>query len=185
MTANELLSSFVSNAMDLEKEGQYGEAGYYYALRAFAGVFAEDFRHTRVTRLSLAYTLSAVVCDVQADNYSRSKRLVKIFEPIYQDMIESAEDAVLAGLFQEWFGDIRLVLGDTEAREYYYHAKQAYESQPNAGQNWAFEEEFDRAYWAFEAFMESEGRSLPDNLEYNFHRRIEFKLNLVSELLTE
>lgn len=182
---DELLSSFVNNATDLEREGQYDEAAYYYALRAFAGVLAENFQHNRVTRLSLAYTLTAVVCDARAGNYRRAKHLVEFFEPVYQDMIESTEDAVLGGLFREWVGDMLLVLGDADAREHYRYAKQVYGSQPNAGQNWAFEEEFDRAHWAFETFVESEGYSLPDDVEYDFQDRIRFKLSFASEILTE
>lgn len=185
MTFEELLSSFAGEAVDLETEGRYAEAADYYALRAFTGLLNDDFQYNRSARLSFAYTLSALVCDVRAGRCHRAQRFFEIFRPVYRGLIESTDDIVLAGLLEEWFGDSLLVLGDATGRTHYQRAERAYESEPKAGQNWAFEEEFDRAYWAFEAFTESEGQPLPDEIEFDFEQRISFKLDLINELLGE
>lgn len=62
-------------------------------------------------------------------------------------------------------------------------AKQVYEAQVEPGRNWAFEEEFDYAYWAAEAFIEANGESLPENGKLLFEKRIEFKLSFADDLV--
>lgn len=185
MTTEELLQSFASEAANLKNQGQYAEAADYYALRVFTGLVQDHFKYGRSAQLALAHTLSALVCDVQAGQRRRARRFFEILRPFYRDMIEEVDDVVLAGLLEEWLGDGLLVLGDETARTHYQRAQQAYETESNPERNWAFEEEFDYAYWAFEAFMESEGRPLPDDFEFDFERRVQFKLHFVDESLTE
>lgn len=185
MTTEELLQSFASEAADLENQGQYAEAADYYALRVFTGLVQDHFKYGRSARLALAHTLSALVCDVQAGQLRRARRFFEILRPFYRDMIEEVDDVVLAGLLEEWLGDGLLVLGDETARTHYQRAQRAYETESNPERNWAFEEEFDYAYWAFEAFMESEDHSMLDDIEYDFGQRIQFKLDLVDEFLDE
>lgn len=185
MTTKELLQSFASDAADLENQGRYGEAADHYALRAFTGLVQDDFTYGRSARLSFAHTLSALVCDVRAGQRHQARRFFEILRPFYTDMIEDVDDVVLAGLLEEWLGDSLLVLADATARTHYQRAQRVYETESNPGRNWAFEEEFDYAYWAFEAFMESKGRSVPNDIEYDFELRIQFKLDLVEELLGE
>lgn len=185
MTVKELLQSLASEAADLENQGRYGEAADYYALRAFTGLVQDDFKYGRSAQLSFAHTLSALVCDVRAGQRHQARRFFEILRPFYTDTIEDVDDVVLAGLLEEWLGDCLLVLEDATARTHYQRAQRVYETESNPGRNWAFEEEFNYAYWAFEAFMESEDHSMPDDIEYDFGQRIQFKLDLVDEFLDE
>lgn len=184
MTLADYSTSLYGEAVTCEEEGKFGEAAERYALAAFADLYDADFRPGRSMRISFALILAAISADIRADNDTRPQRLFTTMVPLYESLLDTTDDIVLKGMLQEWFGDAWLMLGDDRAITWYQHAKQVYEAQAEPGRNWAFEEEFDYAYWAFEAFTELNGRSLPNNAEFDFERRIEFKLNFATDLVT-
>ena len=134
---------------------------------------------------ALTLTLTAISTDVRAGDDVRPKNLFEVLEPLYEKTIDETDDLVREGLLNEWFGDAWLMLGRSEALPRYWTAKQRYDDHAKPVPNWTFEEEFDYAYWPFEAFVEANNTSLPDNGETDFVGRIRFKLDLVSELSTD
>nr|WP_233340897.1 hypothetical protein [Haloprofundus sp. MHR1] len=181
MTLDDILQEFYGKALDLEERGRYAEAAEYYSLRAFAGLLKAEFCDGRSMRLAFAHTLEAISADVRAGNKKRPTQLFTILSPLYEKMIGSTDDPILQGLLNEWVGDAWLMLGSSQALDRYERAKRAYESQTEPGRNWAFEEEFDYAYWAVEAFLEATGEAL-DSEEWEFEERIQFKLTLADDL---
>lgn len=183
MTLDNILQEFYGRALDLEENGRYAEAAEYYSLRAFAGLLEVEFCDGRSMRIAFAHTLEAISADVRAGNEKRPTQLFTTLSPLYEKMIDSTDDPILEGLLNEWVGDAWLMLGSAQARDQYEHAKRAYESQVDPGRNWAFEEEFDYANWAIEAFLSAKGNSL-DSQEWEFEDRIRYKLTLVDDLTT-
>ena len=182
MTLNDCSTTLYGQAVEYEEDGALAEAAERYALSAFADALGDDFRPGRPMRISFALTLAAISADVRAGDDVRPKNLFEVLEPLYEKMIDETDDPVLEGLLNEWFGDAWLMLGRSEALPRYRTAKQRYDDHAKPVPNWAFEEEFDYAYWAFEAFVEANDTSLPDDGETDFLGRIHFKRNLVSEL---
>ena len=182
MTLNDCSSTLYRQAVDYEEEGAFANAAERYALSAFTDVLEDDFRSGRPMRISFALTLAAISADIRAGNDVRPKNLFTVLEPLYETMVEDTDDPVLEGLLHEWFGDAHLMLGSTEAVSRYRTAKQIYDEHATPAPNWAFEEEFDYAYWAFQAFAAAIGKSLPNDGELDFARRIDFKISLVDEM---
>lgn len=185
MTIDEAFGQLYSEGVDFEEAEEYAEAAEYYALSAFAALIRADFQPGRSMRLAFSHTLEAISADVRADRSSRPERLFETVSPLYEAMTEETDDLVLEGLLHEWFGDAWLMLGSDRAVAYYQQAKQVYERQADPGRNWAFEEEFDYAYWAFESFAEASGKSLPADAELEFVSRIRFKLEFARELVDD
>lgn len=182
MTLDNILQEFYGRALDLEENGRYTEAAEYYSLRAFAGLLEAEFCGGRSMRIAFGHTLQAISADTRAGNETRPERLFVTTEPLYEALFESTDDPALEGLLNEWFGDAWFMLGRSRATDYYLRAKEAYDSHPDPGRNWAFEEEFDYAYWAFEAFLNAIGETV-ESEKWEFDERIQFKLTLTENSL--
>ncbi|QLG28865.1 hypothetical protein HUG10_15535 [Halorarum halophilum] len=183
MPIDDISRDLFADAFQLEEAGEYGEAAELYALRAFAGLLESTFQPGRTMRLAFAHTLEAISADVRGGNQSRAENLFTTLSPWYEPMIGDADDPILEGLLHEWMGDAHLMLESDDAVQRYQDAKRLYETQAEPGRNWAFEEEFDYAYWAFESFAESKGYAMPEDGKLDFLGRVEFKIALVEDVL--
>jgi hypothetical protein len=175
----------------LEKQGKFGEAAENYALYALKSLLDGGFRHGRYTRLAFSHILEALSAEVRAENLERGNDVFDLFRPVFEAELESIADRdtksyrALEGLLNEWFGDAWLMLDSEKSIERYQRALSIYVDHDDPGRNWAFEEEFDYAYWAFESFAESHGKSLPDKYELDFCSRARLKIDLAEEILLE
>lgn len=115
MTFDDCSITLYGQAVDYEEDGALADAAERYALSAFADVLGDDFRPRRPMRISFALTLSAISADIRAGNDVRPENLFTVMGPLYETMVDNADDPVLEGLLHEWFGDARFMLGSTEA----------------------------------------------------------------------
>lgn len=160
MTTDNCDTSLYRRTVECEEEGELADAAELYALTAFKDLLKDDFRPLCPMRIAFGHTLQAISADIRAGNETRPERLFVTTEPLYEALFESTDDPALEGLLNEWFGDAWFMLGRSRVTDYYQRAKEAYDSHPDPGRNWAFEEEFDYAYWAFEAFLNASERRL-------------------------
>ena len=184
MPIDDISRKLFADAFQSEEAGEYGEAAELYALCAFAGLLESTFQPGRTMRLAFAHTLEAISADIRGGNQSRAENLFTTLSPLYEPMLENADDPILNGLLHECMGDAHLMLKSDDAVQRYQDAKRLYETQAEPGRNWAFEEEFDYAYWAFESFAESEGYAIHELEVWEFVERLEFKLVMAEDVLS-
>ena len=178
-------ADYAKSAAELKDQGKINEAAEQYALAALAGLVDRDFQHGRGVRLSIANVLESINTDIEAGNQRRARRIFELFEPIFKAEIQSVSDMALAGLLHEWYGDAYLMLEDRAALRQYHRSQSLYSEVDSPGRNWAFEEEFDYAFWAVEEFARRREYSLSNELMRGFHSRIESKIEIAEEMLKD
>jgi hypothetical protein len=169
----------------LKEEGELDTAAEQYALAALARLVDRNFQHGRGVRLSIASVFESINTDIEAGNQRRARRIFELFEPIFKAEIQSVSDMALAGLLHEWYGDAYLMLEDRAALRQYHRSQSLYSEVDSPGRNWAFEEEFDYAFWAVGEFARRREYSLSDELMRDFHSRIESKIEIAEEMLKD
>ena len=172
-------------ARGCEKEGRYQEAATLYAKHAFDGLLEANFEPEIELRIGLATMLRAISCDVRADNYNRAEHLFDIAKPLFREVGDDADSRVLVGLTNEWIGDGLLMLGSTEAIDWYQKANESYENLEWGERSWGHEQEFHYASIALESYLTANGMETPKepHLPLHFTERIEFKIETTEQLL--
>lgn len=178
------MSDFSEIAIEKEQNGEYADAAANYALHSLENLVKEEFESGRSMRINSAILLLAISCDVRAGNSRRPEFLFILLEPLLAEIEQSAEDEILLGLIQEWWGDAKLMLGRESAETHYRRAAEKYQHATPV-EPWAVEEESDYAYWAAENFYESNGLAIPDDLYHDLPSRIEFKLDAVQQIFPD
>lgn len=178
------MSDFFEKAREKKQNEEYGAAATFFALDAIEELIREEFEQGRSMRVNSAILLRAISCDARAGNTRRPEFLFHLLEPMLAEIKQTADDDILKGLVEEWWGDAKLMLGRMTAESHYRRAAELYQNSEPV-EPWAVEEESDYAYWAAENFYESEGRPLQDHHYHELSSRIEFKIDAVQQILPD
>lgn len=169
---------------ELEKRGEYKEAATEYARDGFNNLLRADFEPIDASRIGVGLLLQAISCDVIAGNERRAIRLADICRPVLDDVAETASDPILAGLGNEWRGDVELILGTDSPGPYYDRAGAHFEGMDWRDERWRDEPDFMHCYWAVHTFSTHHDGPLPNNPDsITFQERLDRKRTLARHLL--
>lgn len=183
MTTNEEDSGY-----DLENRGEYEAAAAAYARTGFSDLVNAGFELDGEwgTYQGIGLLAQAISCDRRAGNHRRPAYLANICRPLLQEIRETTDDAIQAGLAAEWLGDLALMLGqDVEGiHTFYDEAAKQFEGMDWRDELRTGEPDFTYTYRAIQRFSEYHDGPLPRNPDtMSFHERLEQKQKLADQIL--
>lgn len=174
-----------SSAYELEDSGQLVEAARAYTFEGIDDLLRGDFQPGDAYRRGVASLYHAISCSLRADLDRQAERLFAMTRPLVEVQIDAA-DSLLEHVAAEWLGDGLLMLRDPEARTWYERANEGYGDLEMMETTWFHEPESALIQGALQRALRFYGAVPPNDhdreLQMDFPRRIEYKLDLVDEV---
>jgi len=165
-----------------EEKSEWSSADW--AVEGFRFIVDSNFKQGDHYRKGVSYLLSAIIYDVQDDNYWRASNLADLTRPLIELMQDETAEPILVGIGFEWFGDIDLLLGNESAIDHYEQAEPYFKDTDWQDEIWKFEPVFEISGHILRHHLESQGYDLPIST-YTHAERVARKIELAEEILND